>query len=81
MDQGQSSGLVIGIQVFDQVDDFFGRGTRSNFEPDGISNPAEVFDVGTGEQSGAFPDPGHVGSHVVVADSTNTCAGQGGFVG
>ncbi len=81
MDQGQSSGLVIGIQMFDQVDDFFGRGARSDFKPDGISNPAEVLDMGTGEQTGSFPDPGHVGSHVVVTDSTNTGAGQGGFVG
>src|SRR5690348_13124267 len=57
VDQGQPARLVVGIEHVDQLEQLVGLERRAAFQPDRVSDAAEIFDMAVVELAGAVPDP------------------------
>ena len=60
VDQRQPSGLVVGIEDVDQLQQFVRLQRRAAFQADRVLDAAEIFDMAVVELAGAVADPDHV---------------------
>ena len=80
VDERESSGRVVGVENFDQVDQFIGRDGVAHLDTDGVADAAEVLDMSAVDGAGAIADPGQVGAEVVIAPLPLIGAGERLFV-
>ena len=66
MYESDSSGFVCGVEQADGFDEFVGCDGVSDFEADGVTDSAAIFDVSTVQIAGAITDPEHMSAEVVV---------------
>ena len=78
--QSDSTGLVLGVECFDQIQNFARRELGTDLDSDRVLDSLEIFNMSPIEMASAIADPRKVRAHVVPTVSARHAAGLSLFV-